>query len=707
VPAPSSPGRRFAARLREARRRGAADDRRGVRRPSLLVQFGVVSAVLVIGLGLVLGSALEDTVQQRALAQAEDTAAGMARLAVQPVLSPADFAAGEIAPQRLADLRETLRGVTADGSVERLKVFDRRGTLLYSDETRLIGQRSTSDDLDTALAGGTASEIEAEDHEHSERGLGTLLEVYVPVRNGTSTEAEVLGAFELYLPYAPIAAGVAEDVRQLTWRLVLGLLALWAGLLQVMVTASRRLREHADTNAWLARHDTLTGLPNRALFTERLDAAVRSARRTGSGVAVLLVDLDRFQQVNDTLGHHFGDALLHAVGARLRAELGEDDTGAHLGADEFAVLLPGFPDHGDDTTALDTAARLLAGLRQPFVVDGVSLEVDASIGIACFPDHGDDQAELLQRADIALALAKQGHDDVVTFRPEYDVHTPQRLALFGELRRAIDEGQLLLHYQPKVSLSDGRVTGMEALVRWEHPVHGMLLPADFVPVAERTGLVRPMTDHLLDLAMRDCRTWRACGVEVSVAVNLSARSLLDGDLPVRVDRLLRRHDLPARALELEVTETTAMTDPAHALEVLLALRALGVRLSVDDFGTGHASLSYLHQLPVDALKIDRTFVSALHADAQEPVIVKSTIELGHNLRLQVVAEGVETEAAFQRLRALGCDEAQGYWLSYPVEAALAVDTVRALEHRLAPRPVALTPPSSQPREDTPKATPAA
>jgi diguanylate cyclase (GGDEF)-like protein len=668
-------------RLTGARTRSTPHGR--VRRVSLLVRFGVLSAVLVAGLGVVLAAALKDTVENRALAQAEQTAARVARMAVQPHLHVQDFEQGHIAPDRFTALESNLRGVGIGDEVLRVKVFDRRGTLLYSDEAELIGEQSMSDDLAEALAGGIASEIEAEAHEASEQSLGAVMEVYVPVLMDSSAGGQnVVGAFEMYLPYGPIAQGVATDVRQLLWVLGLGLVALWAGLFQLVTTASRRLRQHARTTQWLAQHDKLTGLPNRALFAECTARAVTAADQTGTGAAVLLIDLDRFKQVNDALGHHTGDELLRAVGARLRDGLSDDNTVARLSGDEFAVLLPVVT---DASVIARVAAELLADLRTPVVVGDLALEIDASVGVAVFPEHGETAGTLLQRADVALYQAKVHHDGVVVYRPALDVHTPARLALFGELRRAIDEGQLLLHYQPKVDLTHARVTGVEALVRWAHPEHGLLPPAKFVPLAEQTGLIRPLTLRVLELALQDCRTWREAGIELSVAVNLSARSLLDGELPQTVRALLARHDVPAEALELEITETTAMIDPGRALEVLAELRALGVRLSVDDYGTGHSSLSYLHQLPVDTLKIDKSFVQTMDTNPHEATIVRSTIDLARNLGLRVVAEGVETEAAWRQLSSLGCDAAQGYWLARPGAAGDVPQTVDLLEQRLFPR----------------------
>ncbi|WP_245177186.1 EAL domain-containing protein [Geodermatophilus sp. DF01_2] len=442
--------------------------------------------------------------------------------------------------------------------------------------------------------------------------------------------------------------------------------------------AERDLRERART-------DPLTGLLNRAGLAEELAAAVDDVASGGRELAVVMLDLDRFKEVNDTLGHAVGDALLRAVADRLAGELRQDDVLARLGGDEFVVLLRGAaPDAVHRSTG-----RLLDALRLPFEVDGLALEVDGSLGVAT---SGADPAELLRAADVAMYAAKADRRGVVVHSPELDRHDPAQLRVFGDLRRGIRDGELRVHYQPKAALLDGQVRGVEALVRWEHPERGLLPPAEFIGLAEATGLIRPLTDVVLARALADCRRWRAEGRALTVAVNLSARVLLDTALPERIAGLLSDHDLPAACLELEVTESAAMQDPTQALDVLHRLRALGVTLSVDDYGTGHASLSYLSRLPVSTLKIDRSFVSTMELDDDGQVIVRSTIELAHALGLRVVAEGVETRRTWERLVAFGCDEAQGYWLGRPGPAEEVVAQVAAIESSTTgsgPAPAAL------------------
>jgi diguanylate cyclase (GGDEF)-like protein len=646
-------------------------------RTSLLLRFGLASALLVIGLGLALGWELNATVEDRALAQSELMVAGIGQLAVQPLLVREDFESGTVSPGSLERLEPAVADLIADGTVSRIKVFDGEGTVIYSDDPSIIGDRQeTGDGLSSALDGQVSSELQraGEADGAAEVSAGALLEVYVPVR----IDDDIVGVFELYLPYGPVAADAHRDVAELFTWLAGGLLVLWLCLLQIMSSASRRLRRHALDNERLAQRDTLTGLPNRAWFTTLARQAVRSAEHDGGGVAVLLLDIDRFREVNDTLGHHIGDQLLVEVGARLRQHIRDVDTVARVGGDEFAVLLPEVV--GTDE-ALEVADRLDAFLRAPFLVDGVGLEIGASIGIACFPEHGGDATRLLQCADVAMCTAEYAHR-AMAYDPALDVNTPSRLALYGELRRGIGEHQLTVHYQPQVDVGTGRVVGAEALVRWNHPVHGLVQPDDFIPLAEQTGLIRPMTVEVLRTALRDCRSWHAAGHALTVAVNLSVRSLLDEGLVKEVAGLLHESGLPASALELEITETTAMVDPVRSLVVLAELHALGVRLALDDYGTGHSSLSYLNQLPVDTLKIDRSFVTAMDTSDNAATIVRSTIDLAGNLGLSVVAEGVETGESWLRLAELGCDSAQGYWLARPEPAAGLLRVIDRLERRL-------------------------
>jgi diguanylate cyclase len=432
----------------------------------------------------------------------------------------------------------------------------------------------------------------------------------------------------------------------------------------VLVDAVRRLGEQAEASRHQALHDALTGLPNRILFYDRLKQALLNAEREREPLAVLIVDLDRFKEVNDTMGHSNGDVLLKLVGPRLRAVLRARDTIARMGGDEFAVLLPGT----DIAGSRRVAQALHEALEKPFELESITVATEASVGVAHYPEHGSDAETLLQRADVAMYMAKEERSGHAFYSPERDPYDPNRLALVGEMRRAISDDEFVLHYQPKIDLRTGDVSGVEALVRWAHPIRGLLPPMEFVPIAEHAGLMRPLTLWVLDRALGQCRAWREEGIELRVAINLAVPSLLDVELGHDVARLLAKHDVPAHLLELEITESSVMIDPKRAIAKLEELSTMGVRLAIDDFGTGHSSLSYLQRLPVDELKIDRGFVMNMDTSPDDSVIVRSTIDLCRNLGLAVVAEGVETEDTFRRLQALGCDEAQGFLMSRPVPA---------------------------------------
>ena len=444
-------------------------------------------------------------------------------------------------------------------------------------------------------------------------------------------------------------------------------------LLFLPIFAVHRGGREAIAKEHQALHDALTGLPNRELFRDRIDQAIRAGRRNSDSAVVMIMDLDHFKEINDTLGHHMGDLLLQEVARRLKRALRDSDTVARLGGDEFGVLLPHVDTPGDATSV---AQNLLMHLREPFVLEGMRLEIDASIGLALHPLHGADNETLQQRADIAMYSAKQSGRGHALFEPELDRHSPRRLALAGGLRSAINEGQIRLYYQPKADLRTGRIMGCEALARWDHPEFGIVGPGEFVPIAEQTGLITPLTSFVLDAALRQVREWKDAGLELSVAVNLSARSFLDTQLAVEIPRLLARWGVEAELLELEITESMLMTDPARAEATLDRLSQIGLTLSVDDFGTGYSSLANLKRLPVDVIKIDKSFVIEMAVDASDAAIVRSTIDLAHNLGLKVVAEGVESEDAWRHLEALGCDYAQGYYLSRPLPAEAATRLIR-------------------------------
>jgi diguanylate cyclase (GGDEF)-like protein/PAS domain S-box-containing protein len=430
--------------------------------------------------------------------------------------------------------------------------------------------------------------------------------------------------------------------------------------------AEAALLAQAELNEYQALHDALTGLANRTLFRDRIERAVKSAGRSGSRVAVLMMDLDRFKEVNDSLGHAAGDQLLVELGARLEAGLRASDSVARLGGDEFGVMLPD-PKLPDDV--LGAIERMREAIERPVIVQGLPLSVEASIGIALYPDNGDDVETLLQCADVAMYKAKEEKAGWAFYDRSCGHHDTGRLTLVAELRRALERRELELYYQPKAELPHGQVHAVEALLRWNHPDRGLVPPDEFIPVAQQTGLIKPLTFYVVDEALRQCRKWLEDGLRLAVAVNLSTRNLLDVEFPAQVEALLERWGVDPALLHFEITESTMLADPARTKVVLERLSAMGIRISIDDFGTGYSSLAYLKRVPVDEVKIDRSFVINMCDDEDDATIVRSTIDLARNLGLDVVAEGVETEEVWLRLEALGCTLAQGYYLTPPLPAA--------------------------------------
>ena len=419
----------------------------------------------------------------------------------------------------------------------------------------------------------------------------------------------------------------------------------------------------------LAYWDALTGLPNRAQLREHLQATVQRALAHGQPCAVLMLDLDRFKHINDVLGHAFGDRVLRRIAERLsNGVLHEDDLLARLSGDEFALCLPG----ADAAAARTAAGRLRALLEQPLTLDEQTVDVGAGVGIALHPEHGSDADTLLGRAEMAMYAAKAGQTGVQVYAPELDSSSGASLSLLGELRSAVERDELRLFLQPKVELAGGRVVGAEALVRWQHPQRGMVQPLSFIPFAEQTGFIRALTAWMIQRCTERSRSLRAQGIDLKFAVNLSTRDLLDQDLPAKLERLLARNAMDPRMLGLEITESGIMEDPQRALQTVRRLYDMGFTMSIDDFGTGYSSLAYLKQLPLHELKIDKSFVMAMESDRADLKIVRSTIDLAHNLGLRVVAEGVENAQVWALLRAMQCDQAQGYGIAKPMpETAFA------------------------------------
>lgn len=422
------------------------------------------------------------------------------------------------------------------------------------------------------------------------------------------------------------------------------------------------VKTHTEAIEYMALHDPLTGLPNRTLLQDRLQQATLAAQREYRQFALLIMDLNHFKEINDTLGHHVGDLVLKEIGQRLPHVLRKSDTVARWGGDEFAVLLS----VADTERAKLTARKLLKVIEQPFVVEGNSVYTEASVGIALYPDHGEDATTLLQRADAAMYGSRQDQSGLSIYNPSGYQPIVHPLALLGELRHAIEHEELLLHYQPKISYKTGDVMGVEALVRWQHPQQGLLLPDEFIPLAENTGLIKPLTQWVLNTALRQCTEWRHKGIEINVSVNLSTRNLLDPQLPKEVAAMLKVWGVAPDKLGLEITESAMMTNPLRAMGILTHLNTIGVCLSIDDFGIGCSSLAYLKKLRVDEIKIDKTFIMDMTVNESDAVIVRSLINLAHNLGLKVIAEGVEHKEASNMLNTFGCDGAQGNYICPPL-----------------------------------------
>lgn len=481
----------------------------------------------------------------------------------------------------------------------------------------------------------------------------------------------LLRSMNLDIPFIIVSGTIGEDRAVTAMKAGAHDYILKGNLKRLIPATERELRdaqlrqEHRqadETIHRLAYIDQVTELPNRARFQELIEEAVAAAKQEERPIALLLMDLDRFKDVNDTLGHDRGDTLLKQVGFRLQGVMMAPGVVARIGGDEFGILLPQLTTTNE---IQEIIRKILEFLAPPFMIDGIPISVEASIGIAAMPEHAEDPHSLLQAADIAMYRAKQMASNYAIYEPEYNRHSPEQLGLMAELREAIDKNQLLLHFQPKLELKTGRVVGLEALVRWQHPRLGLLYPDKFIGTAEQTGLITPLTRWVLASALRYCKSEHQRGAYLRMSVNLSARSLHDAQLLKTVAELLKAADVSPDHLILEVTESAIVLDPSRAEETLVALNDMGVGLSIDDFGTGYTSLASIRRLPINEIKIDRSFITNMLTDNKDAMIVRSVIELGHNLGLTVVAEGIESKEVLDELADLGCDETQGYFICRP------------------------------------------
>jgi diguanylate cyclase (GGDEF)-like protein len=448
-------------------------------------------------------------------------------------------------------------------------------------------------------------------------------------------------------------------------------------------------RKRADERLHhIAFHDDLTSLPNRLMLTQRLDQALSRHRRASMGLAILYLNLDRFKVINDSLGHEAGDVLLRQVADRLRMQLREGDTVARVGGDEFAVLMENCGNSADISAC---AQRLVEQLSVPYLLDKKDCHVTLSIGISIFPADGSDSQSLLKTADVAMYRAKEtGRNNYQYYLPSMNVHTLERLELESDLRRALERGEFFLHYQPKVEIASGLITGFEALLRWKHPVRGLVPPLDFIPLAEETGLIVPIGEWVLAAACARSNIWQGRGLpRLSVAVNLSARQFADSMLVAKLTRIIHASGLDPACLELEITESVVMANGECAVAVLDKLKSIGVQIAIDDFGTGYSSLAYLKRFPIDTLKVDRSFIRDIPANSGDMKITRAIVAMAHGLRLSVVAEGVETAEQLQFLRSLSCDAVQGYFLYRPLPEDEVADALRLNRLACAKTPLAI------------------
>ena len=627
--------------------------------PRLVLRFALWTG---IGLALAAGAILL-VVRHYNTIQAERGATAQARVIAGTVLRGSLIASDfkqAVPPARRAAIDRLLERHVLGEGVALVNLYSAEGTVTYSTDHNAIGKRlGDAGHLEEALGGTVRGDVT------SIRDKKTL-RTYAPVavQNG-------IGVVAVFHDYGPIARAAQATFLPVVGIFEAVLILLFAALVPILRRVSHRMRRQMEEIQHRAYYDELTGLPNRSLFRDRIEQAILAAAREERAPVVMLLDVDRFKEINDALGHETGDQLLRELGDRLRTQLRAHETLARLGGDEYGILLPAA---GVDEAAA-CAERVHSALESAFPIGGLLLEVAVSVGVAAYPDHGEDADALLQHADVAMYLAKETHAGTAVYNAEQDENDADRLALAGELRKAIDEGELVLYYQPKADLVTGRIVGAEALVRWLHPERGLIPPNDFIPMAERTGLIKPLSRHVVASALRQCADWNGAGVELNVSVNLTIPDLLDLDLPDRIAGVLAETGVRPEQLELEVTESTILADPFRVRQVLNKLNEMGLRLAIDDFGTGYSSLAYLKRLPVQTIKIDRSFVMEMCEDASDATIVRSTIDLGRNLGLDIVAEGVESQEIWDALSERGCTLAQGYFIGKPMPADELVDLI--------------------------------
>jgi diguanylate cyclase (GGDEF)-like protein len=631
----------------------------------LFATYAIASLIPVLVLGLVLASNYHRNANSRGLAEGRTEAGLLAQTAVGPLVSSHSLP-NVLSAAATARLQRLSNEAIASKQIVRLRLRNLAGQIIFASDTGdLAKAQGDLDEAHEAANGEVVSlltRLDADGNPDGPQGE-RVVEVYQPLLAGA--DHRPVGVVEVYLPYSAIAHDVTAGLGALYRDLVFGLGLLYLLLAVISWSSTRGLRAQSARNAYLAEHDVLTGLPNRAFFQRRVTEAAEEAVRTGNQIAVAVIDLDRFKEVNDTLGHANGDALLIELARRLSETVGEGNTVARLGGDEFGLVLTRSGDAGDATSTLSLLRRLL---QQEVEVSGLPLAADASIGFAVCPADGINVDDLLQHADVAMYVAKATHAGVVRYSATQDHYDSGKLSLVAELRRAIAGDELVLHYQPKASVVTGQILAVEALVRWNHPERGLLYPDEFLPTAEQTGIIDSLTRWVLANALAQLDSWGSAVRGLSIAINISARNLARADFADSVLTAIVDSGVSANRLLLEITETALVSDPERAGRSLRRLAAAGVRISLDDFGIGQTSLGYLSTLPLHEVKIDKSFVLDMLSDRSHAAIVRSVIDLAHNLGFEVVAEGVETEQILDALADLGCDIAQGYLLARPMPA---------------------------------------
>ncbi len=638
----------------------------------LFAFYVVVTLVPILVLGVVITRSVRTDLERQGLDQGDATAQAIAHSAIGPVLSGDTLADGVTRAERTALVRVS-QPLIQSGDVMRIRLRDRVGHVAFDPlhiSEGVVGE--PDDEVVEAIEGERVvllTHLDADAVDGGRSGGAQAIEVYTPVFAGN--EGKAVGAVELYVPYAAIASGIDRAYSQIRLIVALGLLGLWIVLGVITWSVTRKLRRSNADNRFLARRDPLTRMSNRLAIVEDVQTSLDHAD-PGRSMTVAFLDIDGFTQINEVLGHANGDRFLRHVAAIVDRAVGETGSTARIGADQFAIAR--------SSTALPSTNALLDRIRARLLdeleLDGVTVTAEITVGCA----EGDatvGAAELLRRAGVACRAAKQAKTPLLSYDPSHEGFDADRLTLVAELRHAIDDGQLVLHYQPKIGAADGAVTSVEALVRWQHPVRGLLPPGTFVPAAESTELIFGLTDWVVDRACAQAAIWRDQGMPLPIAVNVSARCLRDHEFADRMLAALQRHGVTSDLITIEITETAVISDPERAAATLRRLAERGMGVAIDDFGVGYTSLAHLDHLPISELKIDREFVSHLTRGRDGGAVVRAVVSLGHGLGMTVVAEGVEDDATLALLVEMGCDTAQGYAIARPAPADVFETWLRA------------------------------